>query len=76
MQPVQKVFAAKQMAVIRAKRYSFSAYFIVLFLLFTALSPLAAIKMVVIIPAWCIAMSKLLGDLLPVLRKLLQCRQV
>ena len=48
----------------------------VLFLLFTALSALTAIKMVVIIPAWCIAMAKLLGDLLPALRELLQRRQV
>jgi hypothetical protein len=48
----------------------------VLFLLFTALSALTTIKMVVIIPARCIAKAKLLGDLLPALRKLLQRRQI
>ncbi len=42
----------------------------------TAFNALAAIQAVVIIPAWCIATAKLLGNLLPALRKLLQRRQV
>ena len=42
----------------------------------TAFYALTAIQAVVIIPAWCIAMPKLLGDLMPVLRELLQRRQV
>jgi hypothetical protein len=41
-----------------------------------AFCALTAIQAFVIIPVWCIAMPKLLGDLLPALRKLLQCRQV
>ena len=42
----------------------------------TAFCTLTTIQAFVIIPAWCIAMAKLLGDLLPVLGELLQCRQV
>ena len=37
---------------------------------------LTAIQAFGIIPAWCIAMAKLLGNLLPVLGELLQHRQV
>ena len=37
---------------------------------------LTAIKAVVIIPAWCIAMAKEMADLMPALKKLLQRRQV
>ena len=42
----------------------------------TAFYDLTTIQVFVIIPAWCIAMAKLLGDLLPVLGELLQRRQV
>ena len=42
----------------------------------TAFSALTAIQVAIIIPAWCIAMAKLLGDFLPVLGELLQYRQV
>lgn len=43
---------------------------------YTAFGALTAIQVIIIIPAWRIAMAKLLGDLLPVLGELLQCRQV
>ena len=42
----------------------------------TAFCALTTIQVFVIIPAWCIAMAKLLGDVLPVLGELLQRRQV
>ena len=42
----------------------------------TAFCALTAIQAFIIIPAWCIAMAKLLGDFLPVLGELLQYRQV
>ena len=42
----------------------------------TAFCALTAIQAFVIIPAWCIASAKLLGDLLPLLGELLQHRQV
>jgi len=38
----------------------------------TAFNALTAIKAFVIIPAWRIAMAKLLGDLLPLLRQVLR----
>ena len=40
----------------------------------TAFCALTAIQVFVIIPAWCIAMAKLLDDLLPVLGELLERR--
>jgi predicted membrane-bound spermidine synthase len=43
---------------------------------YTAFCALTAIQAFVVIPAWCIAIAKLLGDLMPALRKLLQRRQV
>ena len=42
----------------------------------TAFCALTTIQAFVIIPAWCIAMAKLLGDLLPLLGELLQYGQV
>jgi hypothetical protein len=41
-----------------------------------AFCALTTIQAVIIVPAECIAMAKLLGNLLPVLRELLQRRQV